>query len=99
METSWFGIPGATRKVNKLADMYQKSLVSHVKGLLGWAGWTDTFDYNVGSRGFSDNCTALGSVRGWNRYLCYLCIIHFSTLQQSQLCSIKPQAGLIIPCV
>lgn len=40
METSWFGIPGATRKVNKLADMYQKSLVSHVKGLLGWAGWT-----------------------------------------------------------
>lgn len=44
METSWFGIPGATRKVNKLSEVL-KNLVSHVKGLLRWTCWTDTFDY------------------------------------------------------
>lgn len=47
METSWFGIPDATRKVTELSDMYQKSSVSHVKIVLRCTCWTNAFDYNI----------------------------------------------------
>lgn len=59
METSWFGIPDATRKVTKLSDPYQKSSVSCVKTVLRCTCWTNAFDYNIGNtslrRGLSDN--------------------------------------------
>lgn len=59
METLWFGIPDATRKVTELSDRYQKSSVSYVKTVLKYTCWTNVFYYSIGStslrRGFSDN--------------------------------------------
>jgi len=64
METSWFGIPDATRKVTELSDTYQKSSVSHVKIVLGCICWTNAFNYNMGNAvvregGLSDNSVLL----------------------------------------
>lgn len=97
METSWFGIPGATRKVNKLSDMYQKSLVSHMKVLLRWTCWAGTFDYSIGSRGVSDNCTALALLKGGVVISAmYNTFIHFSAVPDLHH---DTQPALIIPCV
>ena len=64
METSWFGIPDATRKVTELSDMYQKSSASHIKVVLRCTCWSNAFVYNTGNtsvrrEGLSDNSVLL----------------------------------------
>lgn len=50
METSWFGIPDATRKVTELSDMHPKSPISRVKIVPRCTCWTNNaFDYNIGN--------------------------------------------------
>ena len=61
METSWFGIPDATRKVT---EKYQKSSVSRVKIVFKCTRWTNAFNYKIGHTsvrrgGLSDNSVLL----------------------------------------
>lgn len=68
-----------------------------MKVLLRWTCWADTFDYSIGSRGVSDNCTALALLKGGVVISAmYNTFIHFSAVPDLHH---DTQAALIIPCV